>query len=121
MKAKSSRDNCQPGLGLVAEDDGVNLGDDGGESDEIVEDDEVLLGASEDIIRSRQKLNYVATISSLRLQPTDISRHHIPLCRMVAMPMVRPCLTSDLTKLEQDFVHGYGDGMVVSYVSTTNE
>ena len=40
---------------------------------------------------------------------------------MVAMPMVRQCLASDLTKLEQEFVHGYRDGSAVFYVSNTNE
>jgi len=40
---------------------------------------------------------------------------------MVAMPMVRPTLQSDLAKLEQKFVHGYREGTVVFYVSLTNE
>ena len=40
---------------------------------------------------------------------------------MVAMPMVRPCLASDLTKLEQKFVHGYRDGSALFYLSITNE
>ena len=31
------------------------------------------------------------------------------------------CLASDLTKLEQEFVHGYRDGSAVFYVSITNE
>jgi hypothetical protein len=29
---------------------------------------------------------------------------------MLAMPMVRPTLASDLVKLEQEFVHGYREG-----------
>ncbi len=88
---------------------------------EEIDEDEVTLGASEDVIRSRQKLNAVATIASLRLHPVNISRHHIPLCRMVSMPMVRPTLGCDLTKLEEEFVHGYRDGAAVFYVSVTNE
>jgi hypothetical protein len=86
-----------------------------------VDDDEVALGASEDVIRSRQKLNAVATIANLRLQPVHISRHHIPLCQMVSMSMVRPTLSCDLTKLEEEFVHGYRDGAAVFYVSITIE
>ena len=46
---------------------------------------------------------------------------HIPLCRLVAIPMVRPTLACDITKLEQEFAGGYRDGTAVFYVSTTNE
>ena len=66
-----------------------------------------------------KKLNSVATIKSLRLQPISSSRFSIPLCRMLAMPMVRPTLSSDLAKLEQEFVHGYREGASVFYVTTT--
>ena len=69
----------------------------------------------------RQKLNSVSTITSLRFQPISSSRFSIPLCRMLAMPMVRPTLASDLAKLEQEFVHGYREGASVFYVTTTNE
>ena len=40
---------------------------------------------------------------------------------MLAMPMVRPTLHSDLSKLEQEFVHGYREGASVFYLSTTDE
>jgi hypothetical protein len=104
----------QPSLGGVDEDVADH-------DVEEVDNDEAALGASEDVIRSRQKLNAVATIANLRFQPVHISRHHIPLCRMVVMPMVRPTLSCDLTKLEEEFVHGYRDGAAVFYVSLTNE
>ena len=96
-------------------------------SDDVQDEDEEMLGdrdpfeGDEDDIRSRQKLNSVATISSLRFQPLSSSRFNIPLCRMLAMPMVRPTLSSDLGKLEQEFVHGYRDGASVFYVSLTDE
>jgi hypothetical protein len=45
----------------------------------------------------------------------------VPLYRMVAMPIVRPTLSSDLALLEADFVHGYREGAAVFYLSTTNE
>ncbi len=63
----------------------------------------------------------MATISSLRMKPDQLFRLQIPLCRLVPMPMVRPTLSSDLVKLEQEFVNGYRDGAVVFYVTTTNE
>ena len=37
------------------------------------------------------------------------------------MPMVRPTLACDITKLEQEFARGYRDGAAIFYVSTTNE
>ena len=88
--------------------------------EESLADDAHFLG-DEDEIRTRQKLNSVATITSLRFQPITSSRFSIPLCRLLAMPMVRPTLASDLAKLEQEFVHGYREGASVFYVTTTNE
>jgi hypothetical protein len=40
---------------------------------------------------------------------------------MLAMPMVRPTMASDLAKLEQEFVDEYSEGASVFYVTTTNE
>jgi hypothetical protein len=40
---------------------------------------------------------------------------------MLAMPMVRPTLASDLAKLEQEFVHEYREGASGFYITTTNE
>ena len=55
------------------------------------------------------------------MKPEELFCLHIPLCRLVAMPMVRPTLACDITKLEQEFVAGYCDGAAVFYVSTTNK
>ena len=106
-----------------------SIGDGGGvlrweevaDADDDSINDEDQFGSDEDEIRGRQKLNSVATISSLRLKPSSSSRFFIPLCRMIAMPVVRPTLQSDLSKLEQEFVHGYREGAAVFYVSITNE
>jgi hypothetical protein len=89
-------------------------------ADTDMEDDESF-GDDEDEIWTRQKLNSVATISSLRFQPISVSRFSISLCKLVAMPLVRPTLQSDLDKLEQEFVHGYRDGAAVFYVTLTDE
>ena len=122
MEPENSHGDDQPFLGGEGDASGGERHYEEDEnSDGDCEDDVDVLGATEHVIRSRQKLNSVASISSLRIKPLEISRHHIPLCRMVAMPMVRPCLASDLTKLEQEFVHGYRDGSAVFYVSITNE
>ena len=68
------------------------------EDDESLNDE--VSGLDEDEIRSRNKPSSVATISSLRFQPLYAFRFSIPLCRMWAMPMLRPTLQSDLAKLE---------------------
>jgi len=75
----------------------------------------------EDELRRLQKVDSVATIASLRRKPEELSRFKIPLCELVAMPMVRPTLSSHILKLEQEFAHGYNDGRATFYVSTTNE
>ena len=55
------------------------------------------------------------------MKPEGLFQLYIPLYRVVAMPMVRPTLNCDITKLEQEFAGGYRDGVAVFYVSTTNE
>ena len=45
----------------------------------------------------------------------------VPLCRLVAMPIVWLTLSSDLAWLEVDFVYDYQEGAVVFYLFTTNE
>jgi hypothetical protein len=104
-------------LSLFSLDDSEECQDD---DEEGLRDIDVYEG-DEDDIRTPQKLNSVATISRLRFQPLSSSRFPIPLCRMLAMPMVRPTLPSDLAKLEQEFVHGYREGASVFYVTLTNE
>jgi hypothetical protein len=91
--------------------------EDAQESPGVDEEDEL----SADQIRVSRKVNSIATIEALRLKPSSLSRMMVPLCRMVAMPIVRPTLSSDLASLEADFVHGYREGAAVFYLSTTNE
>lgn len=114
---ESSSIEAQPSLGLTEDKDGIDESDNDDVEDLSDGDDEV----DEDVIRGRQKLNSVATISSLRMKPVALSRFLIPLSRMVPMPMVRSTLQSDLEKLEQEFVHKYREGAAVFYVTTTNE
>jgi hypothetical protein len=47
-------------------------------------------------------------------------RLRVPLCRMVPMPIVRPALKGDITKLEVDFFNGYRDSDRVFYLSATD-
>ena len=77
--------------------------------------------SDEDEIRQRQKLNSIATIFSLRVKPFISTCIDIPLCRLLAMPMVRSTLSTYLSKQEQELVHGYREGATIFYVITTNE
>ena len=99
----------------------LEIFEDGLEGEEDVLGDDAHFLGDEDEIRTRQKLNSVATITSLRFQPISSLRFSIPLCKMLAMPMVRPTLASDLAKLEQEFVYGYREDASVFYFTTTNE
>jgi hypothetical protein len=73
-------------------------------------------------IRNAQKLDSNALIQSLLFLPnTTKCQLLIPLCRMVALPLVRPVLQSDIRRLEQDFWSGYRGGDRCFYVSTTND
>jgi hypothetical protein len=55
------------------------------------------------------------------LKPSSLSRMMAPLCRLVAMPIMRLTLSSDLALFEVDFIHGYQEGAALFYLSTTNE
>jgi hypothetical protein len=67
------------------------------------------------------KVNSIATIEALCLKPYIFYCMPIPMCRLVAMPIVRPILSIDLALLEDDFVDGYWEGVAMFYLSMTNE
>ena len=96
----------------------------GGEAEDTmgVDDaDDEEKGLTKDELRCIQKGDSIDILSELRMKPEDLFRLHIPLIRLVAMPMVRPTLACDITELEQEFAGGYRDGAAVFYVSITNE
>jgi hypothetical protein len=76
---------------------------------------------STDQIRASKKVNSIATIESLHLKLSLLPYMLILLCKLVAMPILRSILSSNLALLEDDFIHGYWEGVVVFYLSTTNE
>jgi hypothetical protein len=78
---------------------------------EVDEEEEVLT----DQIRASKKVNSIVMIEDLRLKPSSLLR------RLFARPIMRSTLSSNLTTLEDDFVHGYWEGVVVFYLSTINE
>jgi hypothetical protein len=57
----------------------------------------------------------------MRISPLEESRFHIPLCRMVYMPLARLTLVNDIKRLEVEFTHGYRPGAPVLYVSICND
>ena len=103
------------------DDKNVDIGGGGEDPLDLDDADDEEKGLIEDEIRRIQKGDSIDILLELRMKPEELFRLHIPLCRLVAMPMVRPTLASDITKLEQEFAGGYRDGATVFYVSTTNE
>lgn len=92
---------------------GMDLDDSG------VREEEASL--NEDELRELLKVNSNKCIEHMRILPKESSRFHIPLCRMIYMPLVRPTLDSDIKRLEAEFAHGYRAGASVFYVSICNE
>ena len=107
--------------GNEADEDIVDGGDGGPDTLEVQDLDDNEKGLTEDELRRIQKGDSIDILLELRMKPEDLFRLHIPLCRLVAMPMVRPTLACDITKLEQEFAGGYRDGAAVFYIFTTNE
>lgn len=110
METPGTDETTQPPIGVEGDEEFVEV--------DFEEEEKEML---EDELRRRQKGHVVETISSLRMKPDELFRMFIPLCRLVAMPVVRPTLPSDIKKLEDEFAIGYRDGAAVFYVSTTNE
>jgi hypothetical protein len=46
-------------------------------------------------------------IQRLRIKPTGKSRLSIPLCRLKALPLIRPISEVEVQRLECEFVMGY--------------
>jgi hypothetical protein len=72
-------EDAQPSIDAKEDDD---------ESTRMDEEDEL----SFDQIQATRKVNSIATIEELHLKPSSLSRMKVSLCRMVAMPIVRPTL-----------------------------
>ena len=103
------------------DEENVDVGGKGEDPLGVDDTDDEEKGLTEDELWRIQKGDSIDILSELRMKPEDLFRLHIPLCRLVAMPMIRPILAYDITKLEQEFAGGYRDGAAVFYVSITNE
>ena len=68
----------------------------------------------------KQKNDLNSVINRLRVRPVEKSRIGIPLCRLRALPLVRPINLLDVQRLENEFVTGYQDGDRVLYVALHN-
>ncbi len=67
------------------------------------------------------KKDSFSVVEGMRIHPIEKSSMRIPLCRLIHMPLVRPTLRSDVTKLMAAFQFGYRAGSATLYVSTANE
>ena len=107
--------------GEEADDNNVDVGDGGDVTLEVQDLENKDKGLTEDELRRIQKGDSIDILLDLCMKPKELFRLHIPLCRLVAMPMVKPTLACDITKLKQEFAGGYYDIVAVFYVFTTNE
>ena len=76
------------------------MGGEGEDTMGVDDADDEEKGLTEDELRRIQKGDSIDILLELRMKPEDLFRLHIPLCRLVAMPMVRPTLACDIMKLE---------------------
>jgi hypothetical protein len=72
------------------------------------------------LLRRCQKEDSNAVIHRVRMKPVQKSRFSIPLCRLRCLPLVRPIIETDVSRLENEFVMGYRDGDRALYVSPYN-
>ena len=82
---------------------------------------DVGVHAMECRIRHNLKKDSFSVVENMRIQPVENPSMRIPLCRLIHMPLVRPTLRSDVTKLMAAFQFGYRAGSATLYVSTANE
>ena len=74
-----------------------------------------------DKLRELQKANSIQYIEEMQILSKEVSRFDIPVYQMVCVLLVRPTLIHDIKRLEAKFTHGYRPGVLVFYVSITNE
>ena len=67
------------------------------------EESDVGVRAMEYRIRHNLKKDSFSVVEGMRIQPMEKSSMRIPLCRLIHMPLVRPTLRSDVTKLMAAF------------------
>ena len=66
-------------------------------------------------------MDSIQCIENMRISRKEVSRFHIPLCKMVYMPLVRSTLANDIKRLEAEFIHGYRPRASMFYVSICNK
>jgi hypothetical protein len=72
-------------------------------------------------ILKKECMNTTSRLEKLRFQPRRKSKINIPLCRMVALPVVRPFLKNDVMNLAAYFVAcGYMEGNEVFYFAVAS-
>ena len=84
------------------------------------EHDEALLKLNENELCKMQKVNSIKCIQRMRISPLKESQFHIPLCKMMYMPLVHPILANDIKRVEAEFIYGYWPGTPIFYVSICN-
>ena len=80
------------------DEDNVDIGGGGEDPLELDDVDDEEKGLTEDKLRRIQKGDSIDILSELCMKLEELFRLHIPLYRLVAMPMVRPTLACDIMK-----------------------
>lgn len=70
-------------------------------------------------VRREHVINTNNVLDRFRFPSKSKCRFNIPLCRFIALPVVRPALQTDVDRLALDFTHGYKDGDRAFIVSVT--
>lgn len=78
------------------------------------------IAESEVKVMKLRKPDSFGFISSLQVHPSH-PRVLVPLCRLVALPLVRPIRQQNVKKLEAEFVNGYRSGDRALYLSILND
>jgi hypothetical protein len=71
-------------------------------------------------VQNQTKINTREILEKYKITPKCKARMHVPLYRMVPMPIVKPTLKIDILKMEQAFHMGYKEDDKVFYRSLTN-
>jgi hypothetical protein len=71
-------------------------------------------------IQNKNKVNTNEIIEKFKIYPKRKYWMNIPLCRLMAMPIVRFVLKIHVLKMEQAFQMGYMQGEKMFFVSPTN-
>jgi len=85
-----------------------------------MEEDQLSFDRTIWAMQNQTKMNMREIFLKYKITPKCKAHMHVPLCRMVPMPIVRHAFKIDILKMEHAFHMGYREGDKVFYLSPTN-